>query len=173
MSVKRKQKLTEFALSVLAIINASKHGAYTSQIANVLGTNAKRVRNHMEHLRAEGYIKSASVGNNLNVWLPIDGVPDPLAGANYSKPSLEKKEYAKRKPIDMGKPSFVPVRNGTTSSKNWTPPVMECARVDGNQFLSIGTVEQGREIPRMRPVIICAGVMNYGSISSGRTSRLA
>jgi DNA-binding Lrp family transcriptional regulator len=170
--IKRKP-LTEFAKEIMSIITASKHGAYTSQIANVLGASPKRIRNNLETLREKGLIKSASVGNHINVWLPLDGVPDPLAGTNYTKAKLEKKEYAKRKPIDMGKPKFVPVRNGTTSSKNWTPPQMECARADGNQFLSIGTVEQGREIPRMRPVIICAGARNQGPVTAGRPRRLS
>jgi len=83
------------------------------------------------------------------------------------------KGYGKGGLDTLGKPSFIPVRNGTTSSKNWTPPQMECARADGNQFLSIGTIEQGREIPRMRPVIICAGARNHGPVAAGRPRRLA
>lgn len=170
--IKRKP-LTPFAQEIMSIITASKHGAYTSQIANVLGAKPKRIRNNLETLREKGLIKSASVGNHINVWLPLDGIPDPLAGTNYTKAKTEKREYAKRKPIDMGVPKFVPVKNGTMPTKGWIPPQMECVRTDGTAFLGLKSIDNGREIERKVPMIICVGVKNNGPVAAGRPRRLA
>jgi hypothetical protein len=145
-------------------LKSTKKGLTMNDIAATTGLEKKSVKSAINRLDEYGLL--ARVGKQGVCTLYQYSMSPKLSQPNG-------KGYGKGGLTTLGKPSFVPVRNGTTSSKNWTAPQMECVRTDGTAFLGLKSIDNGREIERKAPMIICVGVKNLGPIVSGRPSRLA
>lgn len=162
-------------------------GISIAQLTNTLGESINRVRHAIERLRLKDKIKHGYRDYKAVLWIPYDAPPlvmppEPAkreSNAHIHRPAtgLTKPKngpgHSKKADPVMGKPAFVPVRNGTMPAGNWTPPQMECTRPDGTAFLNLKSIDRGRELERKPPMIICVGVRDNKPIASGRSRRLA
>ena len=182
--------MSEMTLNDLMLAHIQMHkaiGINVAQLIEATGKTEQEVRRAIWRLTQQHKIKHGLRTSKCVLWIPFDapvlirkaepvkapstahlhrkvtGLTTPKNGPGHTQKAL---------PV-LDKPTNVPMRNGTMQPGQWVPPRMECTRPEGTAFLHLKSVDNGREIDRKPPMLICVGVRDNGPMNVGRPRRLA
>lgn len=151
-------------IAILNLITCHSETGITSvEMAAMMDEPLHRVQNSVETLVNQRKVSIGGRKVRSALWIPYGapkladtksvrkakkttGLVQPMNGPGHNR---------KPDPV-MGKPAFIPHKNGTTRG-DWIPPRMECARSDASQAELIHSRVGDDLVPNRPPASMCVG----------------